>query len=192
MIYGKRIRLRALEKGDLPLFVTWLNDPEVIQGVMHYQPFSLQDEVEWFEEIRKKTKEEKPLMIEVQTPEGWTPIGDLGLFGIDWRIRSAELGIVIGAKEYWDKGFGTEAVNLILEHGFKTLNLNRISLRVFENNHRAIRAYEKVGFIQEGTLRQGHYQDGHYIDVILMSVLVSEWKKISGNSEAGGLYASKK
>ena len=189
MIYGKRIRFRAIDKEDLPLFVNWLNDPAVTRGVMHYQPFSLEDEEEWYENMRKKPMEERPLMIEIQTSEGWIPIGDLGLFGIDWRIRAAKLGIVIGAKEYWDQGFGTEAVNLILEHGFKTLNLNRISLSVFENNHRAIRAYEKAGFIQEGILRQGYYQDGNYIDVILMSVLISEWKKLDRNLEAGGLYA---
>ena len=140
-------------------------------------------------EYAKKPKEERPLMIEVQSSEGWIPIGDFGLFGIDWRIRAAELGIVIGEKEYWDKGFGTETVNLILDHEFKTLNFNRISLRAFKNNHRAIRAYEKAGFMQEGILRQGHYHDRNHIDVILMSILISDWKKLGRNLEAGGLHA---
>ena len=175
MINGDRIRLRALSKKDLPLFVAWLNDPEVSRGLVHYMPFSLEDEQEWFEGMRKKSLEERPLMIEIKVEQGWIPIGDLGLFNIDWRIRSAELGIVIGAKEYWDQGYGTEAVCLILEHSFKTLNLNRISLMVYETNSRAIRAYEKAGLIEEGKLRQGHFQDSQYVDVILMSVLHSEW-----------------
>jgi RimJ/RimL family protein N-acetyltransferase len=177
MIIGKRIRLRALEKKDLPLFVDWLNDPEVTRGLVHYLPFSMEEEEAWYENIRKGPREEYPLMIDVQTGGGWMPIGDLNLFAMDWRIRSAELGIVIGAKEYWDQGYGTEAVGLLLRHGFHTLNLNRVFLRVYEDNTRAIRAYEKAGFVQEGRHRQGYYRDGQYIDVILMSILRAEWQK---------------
>jgi RimJ/RimL family protein N-acetyltransferase len=179
MIYGKRIRLRALNKDDLPLFVTWLNDPEVTSGLMHYLPFSIEDEIAWFDGMRKKPLEERPLMIEVNIDQDWLPIGDLGIFDIDWRIRSAELGIVIGNKEYWNKGYGTEAIGVILEHGFQTLNLNRICLKVYKTNLRAIRAYEKAGFKHEGKLRQGHFQDGQYVDVILMSILKSEWRDSS-------------
>ncbi len=189
MIYGERIRLRALNKDDLPIFVTWLNDPEVTRGLVHYLPFSIEDEEEWYENMRKIPREERPLMIEIQTKDKWEPIGDLSLFGIDWRIRSAEFGIVIGVKEYWDQGYGTEALKLILRHGFQTLNLNRVSLMVYENNPRAIRAYEKAGFVQEGRLRQSYYQNGEFIDVILMSILRSEWEHLRKNAEDGGIYA---
>jgi RimJ/RimL family protein N-acetyltransferase len=175
MIYGERIRLRAMKRDDLPLFVEWLNDPEVIQGLMHYLPFSAEDEDDWYDGMRKKPLEERPLIIEILTEAGWEPIGNCGLFDIKWRTREAEFGIVIGAKAHWNKGYGTEAVRLIFNHGFKTLNLNRIALRVFENNPRALRAYEKAGLVHEGRLRQGHYQDGKYVDVIIMSMLRSEW-----------------
>jgi RimJ/RimL family protein N-acetyltransferase len=177
MIYGERIRLRAITRDDLPHFVEWLNDPEVTQGLMHYLPFSMEDEETWYESMRKGPKEEHPLMIDICSEEGWEPIGDCGLFGIDWRIRQAEFGIVIGAKQHWDKGYGTEALELMIQHGFHTLNLNRISLRVYENNPRAIRSYEKAGLSIEGRLRQGHYDDGQYFDVILMSILRSEWQE---------------
>jgi len=175
MIFGKRVRLRALNQEDLPLFVEWLNDPEVVRGLTHYQPFSLEDEKDWYEGMRKMPQEERPLMVDVRIDTKWKPIGDLGLFGIDWRIRSAEFGIVIGEKAYWDQGYGTEAMELILKHGFETLNLNRIYLRVYEDNLRAIRVYKKTGFKQEGNLRQAHFQDGSYMDVILMSILRSDW-----------------
>jgi RimJ/RimL family protein N-acetyltransferase len=181
MIMGEQIRLRAMRRDNLPLFVEWLNDPEVTRGLVPYLPFSLEDEEEWFDGMRKKPQEERPLTIEIKTPAGWEPIGNYGLFSIDWRIRSAELGIVIGAKESWDKGYGTEALGLILQFGFQTLNLNRIALRVYENNPRAIRAYEKAGFVHEGKLRQGHYHDGEYVDVFLMSILRSEWSKPGKN-----------
>ncbi len=177
MIYGERIRLRAMTREDLPLFVDWLNDPEVIQGLMHYQPISIEDEERWFEGMLQTPLDEHPLMIEIPSEtRGWEPIGNCSLMKIDWRIRQAEFGIVIGAKQHWNKGYGTEALRLLLRHGFGTLNLNRVYLRVYENNPRAIRAYEKAGLQVEGRLRQGHYYQGQYVDVILMSILRSEWK----------------
>lgn len=177
MIYGERIRLRAITRADLPLFVEWLNDPEVIQGLIHYLPFSLEDEENWFDNMLKRPQDEHPLVIEICSEAGWEPIGNCGVFAIDWRIRQAEFGIVIGAKQHWNKGYGTEALSLILQHCFETLNLNRLYLRVYENNPRAIRAYEKAGLTIEGRLRHGHYDKGEYVDVILMSILRSEWQE---------------
>jgi RimJ/RimL family protein N-acetyltransferase len=176
MILGESIRLRAISRKDLPLFVEWLNDPEVRKGLTHSQPFSLEDEEEWYENLRKKPVEEHPLTIEIPVKDIWEPIGNCGLFGIDWRVRSAEFGIFIGVKEQWNKGYGTEALRLAIKHGFETLNLNRICLRVYADNPRAIRCYEKAGLAREGALRQGHYHDGEYIDVFLMSILRSEWE----------------
>ncbi|MBM3145470.1 MAG: GNAT family N-acetyltransferase [Chloroflexi bacterium] len=177
MIYGDGIRLRAIDKDDLPLFVEWLNDPEVRHGLMIYLPLSQTEEEQWFDAMLKRPQEEHPLVIEVNDQEQWIPVGDCGLFGINWRVRSAEVGIVIGDKSRWNQGYGVKAVRLLLQHGFGTLNLNRIFLRVYENNPRAVRSYEKAGFVQEGCMRQAHYQDGQYFDVILMSVLRQEWKK---------------
>ena len=176
MIFGERIRLRAINQDDLPIFVEWLNDPEIIRGLMVMLPFSLDDETAWYAEVRKKPQEEKPLAIEILTEGGWELIGNCGLFGIDWRTRQAEFGIVIGAKQHWDQGYGTEALGLMVRHGFGTLNLNRISLRVFADNPRAIRSYEKAGFVHEGRLREGHYHDGVYVDVLVMSMLRSDWQ----------------
>ena len=177
MIYGERIRLRAMSREDLPLFVVWLNDPEVIQGLTHYLPFSLEDEEKWYQQMRSTPAEEHPLIIEIPSEvDGWEAIGNCNLMNIDWRIRQAEFGIVIGAKQHWNKGYGTEALHLILRHAFNTLNLNRVYLRVYENNLRAIRSYEKSGFQIEGRLRQAHYDGGEYIDVLLMSILRSEWQ----------------
>ena len=177
MIYGERIRLRAITRTDLPLFVEWLNDPEVTQGLMHFIPFSMEDEEDWFEGMRKRPLEEHPLVIEICSEEGWESIGNCGLFSIDWRIRQAEFGIMIGVKQQWNKGYGTEALILIIDHAFNTLNLNRIFLRVYENNPRAIRSYEKAGLSIEGRKRQAHFDKGQYFDVILMSILRSEWQE---------------
>lgn len=176
MIYGKRIRLRALEREDLPLFVQWFNDPEVHAGLAVFLPMSLSEEERWFEKMLETPAPEHPLMIEVKSDGGWKAIGDCGFHQIDWRNRSGELGIVIGEKSLWDQGYGTETMDLLLRHGFNSLNLNRIFLRVYATNPRAIRSYEKAGFVHEGRFRQAEFRNGNYVDVLFMSVLRSEWQ----------------
>jgi len=176
MIYGKRIRLRGVERTDVPKSFEWINDPEVNEGLAIYLPMSMHDEEQWFERITQREQEEKPMAIEMRAGEGWKLIGNCSVFNIEWVSRSAELGIAIGDKTVWNKGYGTETMQLLLQHGFETLNLNRIYLRVYSTNPRAIRAYEKAGFVLEGTLREAVYKHGSYADVLIMSVLRSEWK----------------
>jgi len=179
MIYAERIRLRAIEREDIPRYVEWLNDPEVIAGLFVYLPMSTWEETKWFENLSNRSPETRPLAIEVKTSDGgWKHIGGVGFDQIEWVNRNAEFGIFIGEKSLWNQGYGTETTRLMLKHGFETLNLNRISLRVYETNPRAIRAYEKVGFIKEGVLRQVLYRDGRYTNVCLMSVLRSEWNPL--------------
>jgi RimJ/RimL family protein N-acetyltransferase len=180
MILGERIRLRAVEHSDLEKFVAWLNDPQVSAGLMQIIPMSQTDEERWFESMVKRPLEEHPLAIEVCDADGWKMIGDLGLMDFNWRNRSAEVGIFIGEKQLWNHGYGSEAMTLMLRHAFNSLNLNRVMLRVFETNPRAIRSYEKVGFVLEGRLRQAEYRNGRYLDVLVMSVLRSEWKDEAG------------
>ena len=176
MIYGGRIRLRADERSDLPQFVVWLNDPEVIAGLSAVFPLSQVEEEQWYENMLKTPREEHPMAIDIRTEDGgWKLIGNCGLFGFNWRSHSAEVGIFIGDKSCWNQGFGTEAMGLILKHGFNNMNLNRIYLRVLATNPRAIRCYEKVGFISEGRLRQAEFRNGQYVDFLVMSVLRSEF-----------------
>jgi RimJ/RimL family protein N-acetyltransferase len=179
MIYGERVRLRGIERGDLPKYYEWINDPDVFEGLSINLPMSMVDEERWFDGTTHREQAEKPLAIEVQEQGGWRLIGNCGFFDFDWTSRAAEFGIMIGDKSVWDQGYGTETVLLLLKHGFETLNLNRIVLRVFDNNRRAVRAYEKAGFALEGTLRQAAYKNGAYHDLHVMSVLRSEWNKDS-------------
>ena len=176
MIYGKRIRLRANERADLPRFVEWLNDPEVRQGISYYLPFSQAIEEQWFENMLKLPRDEHPFGIEVRSEDGgWKLIGNCSFMDMNWRCRSAEVGIFIGDKTCWDQGYGTEVMCLLLKHGFESINLNRIYLRVFATNLRAIRCYEKAGFVSEGRLREAEFQNGQYVDFVVMSVLRSEF-----------------
>jgi RimJ/RimL family protein N-acetyltransferase len=175
MIYGEQVRLRALERSDVPQYYEWVNDPEVIAGLKLFLPSSTHDEEKWFENAMKGPQEEKPLVIEVRDGKGWRMIGNCGFLEVDWVARSAEFGIMIGDKGIWNLGLGTEATLLILRHGFHTLNMNRIGLKVYADNKGAIRAYEKAGFVHEGCMRQAVYRNGEYKDVLFMSVLREEW-----------------
>jgi RimJ/RimL family protein N-acetyltransferase len=175
MIDAKSIRFRGAERQDIPRFVAWLNDPEVTEGLILYSPLSLAEEEEWFENLLKRPKDERPFVIEVQQGDAWVPIGNCGFHNIDWRCRSAEVGIFIGEKHLWGHGLGTEVMKKLIRYGFEILNLNRIMLDVYESNQRAIRSYEKAGFKLEGRKRQAMYKNGKYLDVLQMSVLREEW-----------------
>jgi RimJ/RimL family protein N-acetyltransferase len=111
-----------------------------------------------------------------ENPSNWRPIGTCQFIAIDWRNRSGEVGIMIGEKSFWDQGYGTETMRLLIQHGFNTLNLNRVWLQVYAKNQRGIHAYEKAGFVHEGFFRQAHYQHGRYFDVHFMSFLREEWQ----------------
>jgi diamine N-acetyltransferase len=175
MIYGNRIRLRGVEREDLPLFVQWLNDPEVIEGLIFMHPMSTADETHWFEGLADRPPAERPLVIEIQFEGSWRMIGNCGFHNISTINRSAEVGIFIGDKSLWNSGYGTETMQILQKYGFESLNLNRIALVVYDDNPRAIRAYEKAGFVLEGRLRQAKYKHGKYGDEFIMSVLRSEW-----------------
>jgi RimJ/RimL family protein N-acetyltransferase len=175
MLYGERIRLRSNERSDLPIFVEWLNDPEVRRYLSNVLPISQAAEEQWFENMLKRPAEEQPLGIEIKDGDGWRLVGNCGFFEVNWRVRSSEVGLFIGDKSCWNKGYGTEVLQLLLQHGFGALNLNRIFLRVDIENLGAIRAYQKAGFVQEARLRESVFHDGRPGDELIMSILHSEW-----------------
>ena len=180
IINGERIRLRATEKEDIPLFLRWVNDAEVAENLLLITPISRYEEENWYESMMARSPYEHVLVIEVkhsQNQERITPIGNCQFLDIDWRSRSSEIGIMIGEKSYWNQGYGTETMRMMLKYGFNTLNLYRIWLRVFEQNKGGIRAYEKAGFQFEGKFRQAEYKHGKYQDVLLMSILKDEWRE---------------
>ena len=177
MILGNRVRLRAMSKKDLLDFVNWLNDQEVLQFLDIYAPLSMEQEEKWYEDILTHPVEEYPLVIEVKTDNEWKLVGNTSFINVDQHERSAEVGIFIGDKAFQDKGYGTETLSLMVDYGFLTLNFHRIYLRVYANNPRGVRCYEKVGFKQEGRMREAHFFEGRYIDILLMSILKDEWKK---------------
>jgi RimJ/RimL family protein N-acetyltransferase len=183
MIYGEKIRLRAVERDDLPRFTRWLNDPDVLQGLSLYAPMSLAHEENWHAEVLRHPVDEQPMAIDLKMRGGWEHIGGAGFNVVDYRCRNAEFGIHIGEKKHWNKGIGTDVTRTIVRYGFETLNLHRIWLRVFAYNERAQHAYEKAGFTREGTQREAHYFQGRYVDVLQYSILRREWEALSGGTK---------
>jgi len=175
MIYGEKVRLRPIEREDLPRFVAWFSDPEVRRHLTVWLPFSLAQEERWFESHLEQVESQKAAVLAIETAEG-DHIGSIGLHRIDWKSRHAELGILIGEKSYWGQGYGTDAIHTLLRLGFSEMNLHRVMLRVDADNARAIRCYEKAGFQKEGTLRETVFREGTYVDQHIMSVLKPEFE----------------
>jgi RimJ/RimL family protein N-acetyltransferase len=175
MIVGERVRLRPVERDDLPHFVEWFGDPEVRRHLDLYLPFSMAQEERWFESLQERLDNEEAVMLTIETAEG-AHIGNVGLMSINWKDRNAELGIAIGDKSYWDKGYGSDAVRTMLKVAFRQMNLHRVRLRVHEDNVRGIRCYEKVGFQHEGTMRESVFKEGRYYDMHIMGILKSEYE----------------
>jgi RimJ/RimL family protein N-acetyltransferase len=173
VIKGKKVILRKAKLSDAERFVKWVNDDEV-NRFMSVRKIGLKEERKYIQDrIDGKTKNNFHFCIE--TKEG-LHIGATGLEKINKRNKSATFGIVIGDKNYWSKGYGTESAKLILDFGFKKLKLHRIQLDVYSYNPRAIKLYKKLGFKKEGIKREHNFYKGKFYDTILMSVLSREWK----------------
>ena len=177
MLKGKLVNLRAVERKDLEEIMKWVNDREVTKYLSAFlYPVSRAEEEKFLERAMSHNDTEKNLVME--TKEG-DYIGQISLHKIDWKNRNAELGIVIGNKEYWGKGYGTDAIKILLNHAFNQMNLYKVYLRVFDYNQRGVRCYEKCGFKEEGRLRKGQFYGGKYYDVILMGILKDEFEKVN-------------
>lgn len=108
-------------------------------------------------------------------------IGFVGLWGIRWTHGDTYVGIGLGGRDDWGRGYGTDAMRIVLRFAFMELNLHRVSLGVFEYNPRAIRSYEKAGFVLEGRTRQDLRRAGRYWDSLWMGVLRDEWRAREGS-----------
>lgn len=171
MIRGKQVLLRAIEPSDLSDYHRWLNDPEVSRHLALYTPLSMPDEESWYEATRADSSQ---TVFAIETEAG-QHIGNVSLMDINWKDRSAELGIVIGDKRQWGKGYGQDAIRTVLGFAFGEINLNRVYLRVFAEHASAIKAYCKCGFVEEGRLREDIYAEGEYHDMLVMGILKREY-----------------
>ncbi len=176
MITGGKVRLRALEKSDLSKICQWLNDEEVMYYWGHPGETTSLAEVErWFDgELERRSQDRKNYIIE--TFEG-VAIGRINYMRLNVKSRNAELGIQIGEKDYWEKGYGTDAVMTLLGYLFNELQLHKVYLWTFSYNTRAQRCYEKCGFVREGVARESAFVKGEYHHSITMGILRREFNQ---------------
>ena len=174
MIEGKLVNLRAPEMTDLERNATWVNDREVTRFLAFRYQMSLAAEEAWLREMASKPISYERVFFAIETKDG-VHIGNTNLFDVKPEDRKAKLGIMIGDKSYWSKGYGSDALLALLGFAFEEMNLNRVELDVFDFNERAIASYRKCGFMEEGRRRQALYKGGDYHDVIVMGVLRDEW-----------------
>ena len=175
MIKGEKVLLRAIERDDLPLLHNFNDDlaVELAGGGDPPMPQSLTRlEAEFESQASSGGRDGCVFGIEADN----NFIGMVVLFNTNTVARTAEMGITIGNKLYWGKGYGREAVYLIVDYGFRYQNYRKIWLQVHSRNERAIKAYRAVGFVEEGRLREQVYSDGQYEDLVYMGILRSEWR----------------
>lgn len=171
---GTLVRLAAVDpEADSVLMARWNQNSEY-QQLADWGPARLYSAKEIREWIEKENG--KIYAFSIRTLADDKPIGMLDLAGINWTSGDAWMGIGIGEPAYWGKGYGREAVNLLLRFGFESLNLRRVSLNVFEYNERAIKSYSKLGFQIEGRMRQFLNRYDRRWDLIYMGILRSEWE----------------
>lgn len=171
-LVGDRIYLSPRSVDDYEKYVEWLNDFQVTDYTGRSSKILTREAEK--EYLEKNTNVEAVFaIVELETDK---LLGSVGIENIDHINRSGTLGIFIGDKDYRSKGYGTEAIRLVLEYGFKYLNLKNINLDVLVCNERAIKCYEKCGFKEYGRRRKCKFVNGVYYDVINMDILDEEFE----------------
>ena len=177
MLQGQKVILRAMTHQDLERLCQFNNDLEVelASGGDPPMPQSLARlQAELDAKVSQGGRDGTEFAIEADDKF----IGQCALFQFDQVARTCELGITIGDKDYWGQAYGREAIELLLDYGFRFHNLHRVFLSVNGDNERAIRAYRACGFQEEGRLRAHVWSDNAYVDLVYMGILREEWENL--------------
>jgi RimJ/RimL family protein N-acetyltransferase len=174
---GTLVRLAAIDPEEVgKSFSKWGRDSEY-KRLLDFAPprlYSVRASKEWIEK-QLEASQPNTYWFAIRSLEDDRLLGDIDLAVTTWGSRDAFVGIGIGERDFWGKGYGTEAMQLALRFAFTELNLRRVTLDVMEQNQRAVRSYEKVGFRIEGRERQSICRDGRRSNVLFMGILREEW-----------------
>jgi UDP-4-amino-4,6-dideoxy-N-acetyl-beta-L-altrosamine N-acetyltransferase len=169
MLKGESIILRPLKMSDWEKTLLWRNNITIKQlAMLHPFPITEMVEKEWYENMLKSTSD-KTIYFTISTKDD-NPVGFITLNKINYTHKNCYIGIVIGDFEAQGKGYGKEAMEIAIKYAFDTLNINKITLEVVENNISALALYKKLGFIEEGRLKRHFYAEGEYLDVLIYSI----------------------
>lgn len=159
---------------DAPIYHQWRNDIEVMQFTNPaLDMFTYADTENFVKNITESNQSKSYIIEEIESNKA---IGVTSLINMDYGNRNAECIIDIGDKNYWGKGFGKEAFQLLLDYAFNELNLHKVYLRVFSFNERAIKLYQKLGFDEEGELKEQFYRNGAWHDIKMMGLFQKDYR----------------
>ena len=174
VLEGKVVFLRYIQLSDVnDVYLSWLNDDKVMKGIVS----SGYDLTNLKSYVKAKIANKNTHFFAIITKSNNLHIGNIKLDFHDSKSNLSELGILIGNKNYWGKGIAKEACNLVLDFGFRKLNLRKIFLAVFENNIPAIKLYKSLGFKTEGKLIKHVSVDGVLYDKYLMGIFCNDYLK---------------
>ena len=171
-VRGKKVILREQREDDAKYFAYWFNQPEVMFKCGFEKPT---DEEEVKQYINVYHRSEDSVWFTITDPNG-NVIGETGLLRMFPAWHCTDLTIIIPDPEMRHKGYGTEAIRIMLDMAFDRYEMNRVAIGVVGANTEALAFYKKIGFRQEGIQEQGYYYDGEYSDFVMMRILRSEWK----------------
>jgi RimJ/RimL family protein N-acetyltransferase len=174
---GNLVRLAASRPEDQEAFATWSQDEEYMR-LLDDDPVRPSSPAT-FSSFGEATRGDD-FYFHLRTVSDDQLIGFVVLFNVKWRNRTAELAMGIGAADFRGKGFGSDALKLILTYAFSELGLRRVSLSVLSYNAQAVKAYERAGFVLEGTQRQMVERDGQLFDLLHYGILSDEWRARRG------------
>jgi len=170
MLSNELIKLRYFEPEDIDKLMTIRSSSKSYDFFYEFEPLNKTQQLQWWESSYNKKNEKNFIIISQETNQ---LVGTISLVNIDNRNKKAELGRLFVFDEYLGKGFSKDAMKLVIDYGFKHLNLHKIYLEVFTANKKAISLYEKMGFKEEGCLKAHIYKNGDYLDILLMSLFRS-------------------
>ncbi len=166
------IRLWPLERADLVQNYQWANERELIElAGMIPKPKGAAELERWYETILAAQDIE---IFSIKLTDG-SYIGNIELRAIDHRSGRAEVGVVIGDRQFWGRGLGRQAIEAMVRYGFQELRLHRLYARILESNPRAKLVFERCGFVHEGTERQAHFSNGKHWNIEILGLIKSEW-----------------
>jgi RimJ/RimL family protein N-acetyltransferase len=180
LFQGRLVRLSSEDPQVMAeAFMRW-NQNSVYMRLLDSDPAHLWSAKKIKEWLEKDLDSALPnnLLFAIRTLAEDKLIGFIAFDGINWTNRDGYVAIGIGEQDFWSKGYGSDAMQLMLRYGFTELNLHRISLTVFEQNPRGIRSYEKCGFKHEGRIREFLLRDGKRSDMLHMGILRREWDQL--------------
>lgn len=182
MIKGDKIYLTELDRSNAETIRGWLNDPEVHRYLLVGQvPITREDE-ERFYETRGLSSTNYDF--EIHVAEDGRYIGNVGIKDVDLVHRHGEIGIAIGDKTSWGKGYGGDAILACLRFAFLTLGLHSVSIRTHEEHTRALELYRRLGFVETGREREYIYRDGSFGDHVVFDMLDREFHARYSDSNA--------